>query len=109
MHPGGVNIFGKGFGSSAAQVGVSFNGTPATVQTLSGNRITTSVPAGATTGPITVTVPLSMLPSSGKAFDQWNVNFFARNPAQGRSVRGVASLTPEYTMFQVFVNPPPKQ
>jgi YD repeat-containing protein len=41
-----VVIYGKGFGSSAAQVSVTFNGTSAAVESLIGNRITTSMPAG---------------------------------------------------------------
>jgi hypothetical protein len=56
---------------------------------------------------LTVTVPLAKLPSSGHAFNQWNVNFFTRNPNQPDTFRGVASLTPEYTMFQVNAVPPP--
>jgi YD repeat-containing protein len=53
-----VSILGKGFGGSAAQNSVAFNGTPATVAQAAPNRIITVVPAGATTGPITVTAPL---------------------------------------------------
>jgi YD repeat-containing protein len=53
-----VTIYGKGFGASAAQVSVSFNGTSAAVDSVSGNRISTSVPAGATTGPIVVIASL---------------------------------------------------
>lgn len=59
-----VTIYGKGFGASAAQVSVSFNGTSATVDSVNGNRISTSVPAGATTGPIVVTAPLGTATSS---------------------------------------------
>jgi YD repeat-containing protein len=62
-----VTVYGKGFGTSAGQVGVSFNGTSATVDSVSGNRIATSVPAGATTGPITVTAPLGTA-TSPKSF-----------------------------------------
>ena len=62
-----VTIYGKGFGASAAQVSVSFNGTLATVDRVSGNRISTSVPAGASTGPIVVTTPLGTA-TSPKAF-----------------------------------------
>jgi YD repeat-containing protein len=51
-----VVIYGKGFGTSSAAVGVSFNGTAASVDALGGNRISTSVPGGATTGPVVVTV-----------------------------------------------------
>jgi hypothetical protein len=53
-----VQIFGKGFSATAGQNGVAFNGTPATVTEGAPNRLVTSVPAGATTGPITVTTPL---------------------------------------------------
>jgi YD repeat-containing protein len=62
-----VTIYGKGFGASAAQVSVAFNGTSATVDSVSGNRISTSVPAGATTGPIVVTATLGTA-TSPKAF-----------------------------------------
>ena len=55
---------------------------------------------------VTITVPLSKLPSSGRAVDQWNVNFFTSNPNQKPGFRGVASLTPEFTEFQVHVKPP---
>ncbi len=58
---------------------------------------------------ITMTVPLSMLPSSGHAIDQWNVNFFTRNPAQKRDFHSVASLTPEFTSFQVYAKSPATQ
>ena len=51
-----VSILGKGFGSG--QNAVRFNGISAVVGQASGNRIITAVPAGATTGPITVTAPL---------------------------------------------------
>ena len=37
------------------------------------------------------------------------VNFFTRNPAQKNNFHSVASLTPEYTEFQVGVKPPPQQ
>jgi YD repeat-containing protein len=53
-----VSILGKGFGASASQNSVSFNGTLATVSRAAVNRIITTVPPGATTGPITVTAPL---------------------------------------------------
>ncbi|HEV8640830.1 MAG TPA: IPT/TIG domain-containing protein [Methylomirabilota bacterium] len=53
-----VSIFGKGFSATAAQNTVTFNGTAATVTEAAPNRITTSVPAGATTGLISVTSPL---------------------------------------------------
>lgn len=52
-----VTIHGAGFGATAAENSVSFNGTAATVTSANANQITTSVPAGATTGAITVTAP----------------------------------------------------
>ena len=52
-----VSILGKGFGG-AGQNAVAFNGAGASVTQSSGNRIVTTVPATATTGPITVTTPL---------------------------------------------------
>lgn len=49
-----VVISGYNFGSSPA---VSFNGTPAAVTAVGGNVLTAIVPAGAASGPITVTGP----------------------------------------------------
>ena len=50
----GVAIAGSGFSGATA---VSFNGTGATFTVLSDSLISTSVPAGATTGTIVVTAP----------------------------------------------------
>jgi hypothetical protein len=47
-----VTINGSGFYGISA---VSFNGTPATFAVNSFQQITATVPAGATTGPVTVT------------------------------------------------------
>ena len=49
-----VTIEGQGFGASPASDSVTFNGTPATVVSTSATQIVTMVPAGATTGPISV-------------------------------------------------------
>ena len=51
-----VTLQGQGFSSTAANDSVSFNGTPATVVSASTNQLVVSVPSGATTGPISVTV-----------------------------------------------------
>jgi YD repeat-containing protein len=51
-----VTIEGQGFSISPASNTVSFNGTPATVLSASAAQIVTTVPTGATTGPISVTV-----------------------------------------------------
>lgn len=52
-----VTIFGTGFSLTPAQNSVSFNGVAATVTAASGTQLTAVVPAGAATGPITVTTP----------------------------------------------------
>jgi hypothetical protein len=51
-----VTITGKHFSTTAADNTVKFNGTTATVTSATSTQIVTAVPAGATTGPITVTV-----------------------------------------------------
>lgn len=50
-----VTIKGFGFSSTPSANVVKFNGTTATVTAATANSITTTVPIGATTGPITVT------------------------------------------------------
>ena len=51
-----VTITGTNFGSSQGTSTVSFNGTAATVTSWSGSSIATTVPSGATTGNVVVTV-----------------------------------------------------
>ncbi|CAJ2791659.1 IPT/TIG domain protein [Burkholderia pseudomallei] len=51
-----VTLEGQGFSSTLASNSVSFNGTPATVLSATATQLVTSVPTGATTGPISVTV-----------------------------------------------------
>lgn len=50
-----VTIFGNGFSTTAASNTVRFNGTAATVSAATPTSLTVTVPAGATTGPISVT------------------------------------------------------
>lgn len=52
-----VIIAGNGFSNTPGQSVVKFNGTVAEVITSSSTQIVTSVPAGATTGPISVATP----------------------------------------------------
>ncbi|MGH6690412.1 MAG: IPT/TIG domain-containing protein [Gammaproteobacteria bacterium] len=52
-----VSVLGKGFGINAGDNVVAFNGVAATVAYVSANRLITTVPPGATTGPLTVTAP----------------------------------------------------
>ena len=66
---------------------------------IKGDTITVAVPLGtSTTNPI---------PSTGKAIDQWNFNFFTRFPSPyGSGKNGyhsIASFTPEETMFQPYI------
>lgn len=49
-----VTLEGQGFSASPASDSVAFNSTPATVISASATQIVTMVPAGATTGPISV-------------------------------------------------------
>jgi uncharacterized repeat protein (TIGR03803 family) len=56
-----VEILGQGFTSSTT---VSFNGTPASVIVQSGEALSATVPAGATTGSITVTTSTGTLTSN---------------------------------------------
>ena len=51
-----VTIQGQGFDTTPANNTVTFNGTPATVVTASANSLGVTVPNGATTGPIAVSV-----------------------------------------------------
>jgi hypothetical protein len=53
-----VTIYGTGFSTTASQNTVTFNGVSATVVSASANEILTSVPSGATTGPIIVSTPI---------------------------------------------------
>jgi len=56
-----VEILGQGFTGTTA---VSFNGTPATFTVKSDTYLTATVPAGATTGFVTVTTPTGTLTSN---------------------------------------------
>src|SRR6267378_2239522 len=59
-----VAIQGQNFSTTASANTVKFNGTTATVTSATTNQLTTTVPAGATTGPISVTVGTSTATSS---------------------------------------------
>ncbi len=59
-----VTIFGTGFSSTPANNTVKFNGVTATVTSSTATQIVTTVPAGATTGPISVTAPAGTASSS---------------------------------------------
>ena len=59
-----VTIQGQNFNTTPNSNTVEFNGTAATVTAATANSLTTTVPAGATTGPISVTVGSSTATSS---------------------------------------------
>ena len=59
-----VQVFGRGFGATIAQNSLVFNGRPTTITAAAPNRLVAIVPAGATTGPITVTAPAGSATSS---------------------------------------------
>lgn len=61
-----VTITGNGFSSTAALNQIRFNGTTATTLSATATMLTTQVPSGATTGPVTVTV--GGLASNGVTF-----------------------------------------
>jgi hypothetical protein len=59
-----VPIYGSGFSTTATQNTVKFNGVVATVASSSATQLNATVPAGATTGPISVTVGTNTVTSS---------------------------------------------
>jgi YD repeat-containing protein len=59
-----VQVFGRGFGATIAQNSVFFTGSPATITAAAPNRLLAIVPAGATTGPVTVTARAGSATSS---------------------------------------------
>jgi RHS repeat-associated protein len=60
-----VTIYGTGFGSTASENSVSFNGVAATITSASTTTLVATVPSGATTGPISVTSPAGSATSAG--------------------------------------------
>ncbi len=94
-----VEIFGIGFSAVPAQNTIAFNGVPAPVLAASTTSLTTEVPNGATTGPITVTTPLgsaispepftvvspvTINPTESMAFPRFQVQFTANLPVTWR-------------------------
>ena len=53
-----VRLYGKGFATTPGDNQVAFNGVPATVTAATSSSLITTVPSGATTGPITLTTLL---------------------------------------------------
>jgi hypothetical protein len=77
-----ITITGSNFGSSQGTSTVTFNGTTATVSNWSATSIIAPVPAGATTGPVVVTV--GGIASNGVAFTVLTApNITNVNPTSG--------------------------
>ncbi len=61
-----VMIAGYGFSTTTSNNGVEFNGVPAVVISATSSQLVVTVPAGATTGPISVTVSGTTVTSTNK-------------------------------------------
>lgn len=59
-----VSIFGQGFAATAGANTVKFNGTAATVSSVTANQLQVSVPVGATSGAISVTTSAGTVSSA---------------------------------------------
>jgi YD repeat-containing protein len=58
-----VTIYGTGFSATPNQNTIAFNGASATVLAASTTQLITTVPTGATTGPVSITTPLGNVTS----------------------------------------------
>ncbi|HXY23989.1 MAG TPA: protease pro-enzyme activation domain-containing protein [Candidatus Acidoferrum sp.] len=63
-----VTITGSNFGATEGSSAVYLNGTPVTINSWSASSITITIPTGATSGPLVVTVAPSMTNSNGVPF-----------------------------------------
>ena len=121
-----VTITGSGFSSIPSQDVVTFNGVAATVTYASGNRLVVTVPAGATTGDISITtqagsvtsessftvVPVSITsisPSSGVVGSVLTVNGGGFDPTLANNtvlINGVPAAVTSATATQLQVTVP---
>jgi YD repeat-containing protein len=85
-----VTIYGTGFDSVAGNNVVAINGTSALVSSASSTKLVTSVPAGASTGPITVSNPIGSASSASN---------FVVNGTGSSSGGPVAALSPHVLSF----------
>lgn len=76
---GTVTISGSGFGSSQGTSVVKFNGVTATPSSWSETTLSVTIPSGATSGPVTVTV--GTITSAGVQFNVEGISFTSISPA----------------------------
>jgi len=85
-----VTIAGSGFQANQRDSTVSFNGVVASVTSWSDTQIVTSVPAGATTGPLLVTV--NSVNSSSAPFEVTNLTITSLLPTEAPA-GGIVTIT----------------
>jgi YD repeat-containing protein len=97
-----VTIYGTGFSSTPSQNTVQFNGTTATVTSSTATQIVASVPAGTTTGLISVTAP----GGSDSSSDPFTVNSKAPTIASFTPTIGVigTAVSVTGTNFETTLN-----
>src|SRR5207249_9392305 len=81
-----VTLYGTGFSTTGQNTVTFFNGKVATVTSATATQIVTSVPAGATNGPITVTTPTGSATSS--------TSFTVTNTVTTLAAPKITSFTP---------------
>jgi YD repeat-containing protein len=77
-----VRLYGKGFATTPGDNQVAFNRVPATVTAATSSSLTTTVPSGATTGPITLTTLTTLLGTATSPEPFTVLQAFAVEPAQ---------------------------
>ena len=90
----GVTVTGANFGPTRGSSTLTFNGTPATPGNWTNTHITAPVPAGATSGPVVVTVGGAA--SNGLAFtveSESNLSLAITSPEDGALVEAGQTLT----------------
>jgi YD repeat-containing protein len=94
-----VTIYGTGFSVNANENAVSFNGVTATVNSSTSTEIVTSVPAGATTGAISIASPLGSTTSTTEFGVLTPPTITAINPLAG-SIGSAVTITG--SNFEIF-------
>jgi YD repeat-containing protein len=92
-----VTVYGKGFSGTTTNNSIQFNGIPATVVSSTTSVIVTSVPFGATSGPVTVQTPNGIATGS-KNFSVTQLSTILLSPSSaflmpGQSMQFAAIIT----------------